>query len=276
LTVIIILDARHDDADEAGKPLYTSFQNCAGSGRRKYRRRPKRRQPLADASVALLFVGVACSRRDKSQTKFSPVAHAHAQRQLARRSRAFMQGPGRPGRDPRSGRMGARSTGANNMLATAAVAAVAGLAGMAAADHARAQAEGRESAVQSMFRWFTEDLLGVEAGGQRAGGAGPSRQRGAGGLSRAEIAALPTRTYRQVDVERAERLEREAQAEGGGCTGEVREKQMCAICQDVFVPEDRLLRLLCLHEYHFDCISSFLSTSSQPVCPCCRHPVVIS
>lgn len=161
------------------------------------------------------------------------------------------------------------------MLATAAVAAVAGLAGIAAADHAHAQAEGRESAVQGMFRWFTEDLMGVE-GGYVTGDAGPSRRRGAGGLSRAEIAALPTRTYRQVDVERAERLESEARAEGTFAAGEVPDKQMCAICQDVFVPEDNLLRLLCLHEYHYDCISSFLSTSSQPMCPCCRHPVVIS
>jgi hypothetical protein len=171
--------------------------------------------------------------------------------------------------------MGARGGGAN-LLATAAVAAVAGLAGMAAADHARAQVEGRESAVQGALRWFTEDFLGVD-GGRTTGAAGPSRRRGAGGMTRAEIDALPTRTYRQADAERAERMEREARTGGGGGgDGEGCEKQMCAICQDVFVPEDVLLRLQCFHEFHSDCITSFLSTAAQPMCPCCRHPVVIA
>lgn len=145
------------------------------------------------------------------------------------------------------------------MLATVAIAAaVAGLAGVAARDHARARAEGGESVVEGVIRWF-----------------GRSR-RVCGSLSRAQIAALPTRIYRQADVERVERLQREARASGGDAVGDLAEMQMCPICRDIIVPEDVLLRLLCLHEYHFDCISLLLSMSRQPMCPCCRHPVIIS
>jgi hypothetical protein len=172
-----------------------------------------------------------------------------------------MQGGG----DARPGRVGA--AGGGRGFAVAAVAAVATVAGLVAADHVRAREEGRESGVQAAFRWFAEDVLGVDAGGAGpSGGGGTGRRRGAG-LSRAEIDALPVRTFCAADVERAQREQRE------GTTPP--EKQMCAICQDHFIAGDSLMRLECLHEYHEDCISSFLSSSSQPFCPCCRHPVNI-
>lgn len=171
-------------------------------------------------------------------------------------------GSGGGGGDPR--RMAGRQNNSGGLFTTVAVAAVAGLAGIAVADHAQARAEGRESGVQAALRWFTADVLGVPEGGD--GASGPSNRRGRG-LTRAEIAALPTRTYCAADVARAEARD---QADGSGHLGE---KAMCAICQDTFVAEDELLRLPCFHEFHEDCISNFLSSAQQPLCPCCRHPV---
>lgn len=163
--------------------------------------------------------------------------------------------------DPRGNRLG---RGGGGLVAAAAVAAVA-VAGMAAADHARAQSEGRESSIQAAFRWFTEDVLGVSDSG-----AGPSasHRRRRTGLSRAELDALPVRTFRARESEHA-------QVYADPNNPVEHEKQMCAICQDNFVPEDSLMRLPCLHEYHEDCITSFLSSAAQPICPCCRHPVNI-
>lgn len=169
-----------------------------------------------------------------------------------------MQSSGSGGGDPRASRMG---RGGGGFVAAAAVTAV--VAGLAY-DHARAQNEGRESTVQSAFRWLFEDVLGVSDSVARPSGS--SRRRRAG-LSRAELDALPVRTFRARDAERAALYSDSNSLE--------HEKQMCAICQDNFMPEDSLMRLPCLHEYHEDCITSFLSSAAQPICPCCRHPVSI-
>lgn len=160
----------------------------------------------------------------------------------------------------------------SSMMLTAALAAVGAIAGAAAVEHANARQENRESVVDNVVRWFTDDLLGVDA--PSGGEGGPSRRRRARRLSRAEINALPTRIY--------------GEAGGGGPAtaasagadaapaGERDEKCFCAICQEPFAPRDRVLRLPCFHEYHTDCIVDFLATSEQPKCPICRHPVILS
>jgi hypothetical protein len=133
-----------------------------------------------------------------------------------------MQGGGGGGRD-NAGRVGRGGSGLVTALALAGITAVAGLA----VDHANAQEEDRESIVQSAVRRLTEGIMGAPADG----GAGPSRRAGntggsgprraALGLSRAELDALPVRTYHASDAARAEQQNRDG---SGGESG----KQMCA------------------------------------------------
>ncbi|CAH8384948.1 unnamed protein product [Eruca vesicaria subsp. sativa] len=46
---------------------------------------------------------------------------------------------------------------------------------------------------------------------------------------------------------------------------------VCAICREKLVPSERLSELPCLHYYHKDCISSWLT--NRNTCPLCRHNV---
>ncbi len=141
--------------------------------------------------------------------------------------------------------------GSAGLVLTAAVAAIAGVA---AVDHVQAQAEGRPSAVESAWRWFTEELLGEPQGS----GGGSSRGGGRyGRLSAADVAALPTREY-SVNVNASE---------------SERNKAFCAICQEAFRDGERLLRLPCFHEMHHECIRDYLCSAERALCPICRHPV---
>lgn len=146
-----------------------------------------------------------------------------------------------------------RNGGGGNVVLTAAIAAVGALAGAAAVEHAQARSEGRASLAESAWRWVSQDLLGIEQ--PHGGGAGSSRRRGQR-LSSADVAALPTRTYRDQNIETT--------------TGE---KSFCAVCQETFKERDQLLRLPCLHEYHHECIRDYLCSSERPLCPVCRCPV---
>ena len=46
----------------------------------------------------------------------------------------------------------------------------------------------------------------------------------------------------------------------------------CLICLSKFTSEERILRLPCFHEFHFDCISSWLLNSK--LCPIDRTDLV--
>ena len=146
------------------------------------------------------------------------------------------------------------------LLFTAAVAAI----GVAAVDHVQAQAEGRPSAVENAWRWFTEDLLG-EPSSSEAGSSSvrPRRGRRYGRLSAADVAALPTREYRESGE-----TAQDENASNNGC-----QKAFCAICQEAFREGDRLLRLPCFHEMHAECIRDYLCSAERALCPICRHPV---
>lgn len=148
----------------------------------------------------------------------------------------------------------ARPRAGGSFALTAALAAGA-LATVAAVDHIQAQEENRPSAVQQIFRWFSEDVLGVDSSSARTVGTRSGAQR----LSRRDIEELPTSIY-------GERPVRDAQDE----------KSFCAVCQESFSPRDHVMRLPCFHEYHTDCIGDYLSTTESPLCPICRHPVSMS
>lgn len=146
-----------------------------------------------------------------------------------------------------------RRGGASGGGLALAIAAVGALAGAAAVEHAQARSEGRRSLAESAWRWLSEDVLGLEeprGGGQRRGRAHR--------LSSAEVAALPTRTY------------------GGSAESSGGEKNFCAVCQEAFKEQERLLRLPCLHEYHYMCLDDYLCTADRPLCPVCRHPVSVT
>ena len=164
---------------------------------------------------------------------------------------------------------------------------------MAAADHIRAQNEGRESYVQAACRWVVDKV--TEAASQTAGsnwrvgssggrafeGAGPGRALGenSGGFSRGPVdVASPARlsvpiAHIAIDQssqsqQLAETIDVRAQQEENP-----EQQEVCAICRDSFLAGDVLMRLECLHEYHEDCISSFISSAVEPSCPSCRFPV---
>lgn len=173
---------------------------------------------------------------------------------------------------------GRRAQSGSSVVLTAALAAVGALAGAAAVEHANARQENRESIVDNVVRWFTDDLLGVD---YPSGAGGPSGRRRARRLSRAEINALPTRIYGEPGPGAAG----EATTGDGTMTtagseaspaSERDEKCFCAICQDTFAARDHVMRLPCFHEYHVDCLADFLAVSEQPRCPICRHPVILS
>lgn len=137
--------------------------------------------------------------------------------------------------------------------------AAVGLAlGVVAIDHVQSRHENRESIVQGLFRWVREDVLELPSHQRRPRLAS---QRARRILTRADIRALPVRILGPDDI-------------AVKCAEADDEKTCCAVCRDTYQVGDQLMRLPCFHEFHVDCISEYLETTDNPVCPLCRHPVL--
>lgn len=52
-------------------------------------------------------------------------------------------------------------------------------------------------------------------------------------------------------------------------SNEDEEKNICVICQEEFVREQILLKFPCTHEYHSNCLRTWLERKHE--CPCCRY-----
>lgn len=176
--------------------------------------------------------------------------------------------------------------------------AVGVIAGLAAAEHIQAREQNRESVVEGMGRWLRQtvtDLSGSSGRGQVSGTMPSPLPRA---LTRGEVNLLPVRRIPDADTApsfqngaptfhahpapipgtetlaaRGQPLPAAAPADPDNLKTE---KPFCVICRESYAPGDTLLRLPCFHEFHGECIRDYLETAHGPLCPICRHPVIVS
>lgn len=93
-----------------------------------------------------------------------------------------------------------------------------------------------------------------------------SRQRAA---SEEQIHRLPSHVYKSPEktMSCSESLE-----EGGDSNTEDIDFRQCAICLETYQNGERLRTILCMHQFHEDCIDRWLRTSRD--CPVCKQSAV--
>ena len=90
------------------------------------------------------------------------------------------------------------------------------------------------------------------------------------GLSREAIDAIPIKTYQNEDTSAPPEAATESEPDTGGLSDVgLDDDECCPICLLEYEQGDELRLLPCNHEFHKECIDSWLENNTS--CPACRH-----